>query len=67
MSGGTDTVKGRAKQAIGVLTGDEKLKKDGRHDERAGQIKQKADEAVDAVRDKLEDVAETLSSSEKEK
>jgi uncharacterized protein YjbJ (UPF0337 family) len=67
MSSGTDQVKGRAKQAIGSLTGDEKLKSDGRHDERAGQIKQKADEAIDAVRDKLEDVAETLSSSEREK
>ena len=67
MGGSTDKVKGRAKQTVGALTGNEKLQKDGRRDERAGSIKQKADEAIDVVRDKLDEVAETLSSSEKEK
>lgn len=67
MGGSTDKVKGRAKQAVGAITGDEKLQRDGRRDERAGGIKQKADEAIDVVRDKLDEVAETLSSSEKEK
>jgi uncharacterized protein YjbJ (UPF0337 family) len=65
MSGKTDQVKGRIKQAIGALTGDEKLKRQGRRDERAGAAKQKVDGAIDVVRDKLEDVA--LTSSEKEK
>lgn len=67
MGGNTDKVKGRIKQAIGALTGDKNLKRDGRHDERAGGIKQKADDSIDVVRDKLEDVAETLSPSEEEK
>jgi uncharacterized protein YjbJ (UPF0337 family) len=67
MGGNTDKVKGRVKQAIGALTGDEKLKRDGRADERAGGVKQKADEAIDVVRDKLDHVAETLAPGEKEK
>ena len=67
MGGSTDKVKGRAKQAVGALSGDEKLQRDGRRDERAGGIKQRVDEAIDVVRDKLDEVAETLSSSEKEK
>jgi uncharacterized protein YjbJ (UPF0337 family) len=62
----TDKASGRIKQAIGALTGDEKLKRDGRHDESAGRAKQKADETIDVVRDKLEEVADTLSSSERE-
>ena len=67
MGGNTDKLKGRMKQAIGALTGDEKLEKDGRIDERAGRTKEKAGDAIDVVRDKLEDVVETLSSSDKEK
>lgn len=67
MSGKTDKVAGRIKQAIGSLTGNSKLKRDGRADERAGHIKQKADDSIDAIRDKLEDAAETLNPNEKEK
>lgn len=67
MSGKTDKVAGRIKQAFGALTGDNKLKRDGRADERAGRIKQKADDSIDAIRDKLEDAAETLHPGEKEK
>ena len=67
MGGTSHKVIGRAKQAVGALTGDEKLRRDGRRDERAGGVKEKADEAIDVVRDKLDEVAETLSSSEKEK
>lgn len=63
MSSTKDKVSGRIKQAVGVLTGDEKLKKAGRRDERAGHIKQKVDEAIDVVRDKVEDTTETRSST----
>lgn len=67
MSGKADKVTGRIKQAFGALSGNDKLKRDGRADERAGRIKQKVDDSIDAVRDKLEDAAETLHPSEKEK
>ncbi len=67
MSGNTDTAKGRVKQTVGALTGNEKLKRDGRGDERAGRAKHKADDAIDVVRDKVEDVATTLRPNDKER
>jgi uncharacterized protein YjbJ (UPF0337 family) len=55
-----DQIKGKVKQAIGDLTDDEELKKEGRADERAGDVKKtveavkdEADDLVDAVKEKL--------------
>jgi len=67
MGASTDKVSGRIKQAIGALTDNKDLKKAGRRDERAGRLKEKADETIDAVLDKLEDDGGILSSSDKEK
>ena len=67
MRGTTDKVTGRVKQAIGALTGNEKLKRRGRADEHAGRIKQQADDTIDAVREKLEEAAEALRPSQEEK
>ena len=55
-----DKAEGRVKQAAGALTGNEELKKEGRRDEQAGKVKEKADEAVDAVKDKIEDVSKRI-------
>lgn len=49
MSGKTDQVKGKLKQAAGDLTGNDDLRREGKLDELAG----KAKEVVDKVRDKL--------------
>ncbi|MDO8308727.1 MAG: CsbD family protein [Actinomycetota bacterium] len=53
-----DQAKGRAKQAAGDITGNEDLKKQGKADEKAGDVKkfihdvgEKADELVDKVKD----------------
>ena len=52
MAGGkTDELKGRVKEAAGALTGDEKLKREGRVDQTVGKIKQKADEILDKVKE----------------
>ena len=40
MSGTTDKIKGRVKEAVGVLTDDEKLKNEGKLDQAVGKIKQ---------------------------
>ncbi len=55
-----DQAKGRIKQAVGDLTGNKDLKKQGKADERAGKakghvadVKKKADEVVDKVKDKV--------------
>jgi uncharacterized protein YjbJ (UPF0337 family) len=53
-------IKGRIKQATGAVTGDRKLQRDGRRDERTESAKKKADAAIDAVHDKIAGVAETL-------
>ena len=49
MSGETDQTKGRVKQAVGDLTDDNDLKREGKIDEAAGKVK----EGVDKVKDKL--------------
>jgi uncharacterized protein YjbJ (UPF0337 family) len=52
MAGGkTDQVKGRVKEAAGVLTGDKKLKREGKADQAAGTVKQKVKKVVDKVKD----------------
>ena len=47
-SGTIDKAKGRAKEAAGALTGDEKLKTEGKLDQATGKVK----EVVDRVSDK---------------
>jgi uncharacterized protein YjbJ (UPF0337 family) len=49
-SGKTDEIKGRLKEAAGVLTGDAKLKREGRLDQTVGKTKQAADKAIEKVR-----------------
>jgi uncharacterized protein YjbJ (UPF0337 family) len=54
MSGGkSDEIKGRVKEAAWALTGDDKLKRDGKADQVAGKIKQKAEKVVDQVKKAL--------------
>ena len=50
MSGKSDELKGRVKEAAGALTGDEKLKREGKVDQAAGKVKQAAENAVDKVK-----------------
>lgn len=64
MSGTTDTVMGRIKQAFGSLTGNKKQQRDGRRDERTGQAKQHADDAIDSVSDTVGDAVDSLHPNE---
>ncbi len=50
-SGKSDTIKGRAKEAAGALTDDDKLRREGRLDQAVGKIKEKTSEAIDKARD----------------
>jgi uncharacterized protein YjbJ (UPF0337 family) len=59
MSGQSDQMKGRIKQAAGDLADDDRLRDEGERDEMAGKVKEKAesfkdkfDDAVDKVKDK---------------
>ena len=53
MSGAKDDMKGRAKEAVGDLTDDDKLKREGKTDQAVGKVKEKIDEAADKIKDKL--------------
>ena len=61
MGTNADQAKGRIKQAVGDLTDDRDLKREGKADERAGDAKQavgnlkdKADDLIDRTRQKLD-------------
>jgi uncharacterized protein YjbJ (UPF0337 family) len=52
MSGKTDEFKGRVKKAVGELTGNDKLKREGEIDKVAGKVKQGVDKVKDALQGK---------------
>jgi uncharacterized protein YjbJ (UPF0337 family) len=52
-SGKSDGLKGRVKEAAGALTGDKKLKREGKADQAVGKIKQKVENFIDKVKDAL--------------
>ena len=47
MSGTSDQVKGRIKEAAGALTNDKQLKNEGKLDQATGKVKNAVDKAVD--------------------
>lgn len=49
-----DKVSGRAKEAAGILLDDDELARDGRVDQAAAEAKEKVEEAVDAIRDRIQ-------------
>jgi uncharacterized protein YjbJ (UPF0337 family) len=50
MSGKTDIVKGRIKEAAGALTGSDKLRAEGQADQAVGQTEQAVQKAADTVK-----------------
>ncbi len=50
MSGNTDQVKGRVKEAAGAITGNDKLKNDGKVDQAAGKTKEAVENVVDKTK-----------------
>ena len=50
MSGKTDVVKGRIKEAAGALTGNDKLREEGKTDQAVGKTKQAVHEVADNVK-----------------
>jgi len=59
MAGKTDQMKGKAKEAVGDLTGNKDLKSEGKSDRQAGEVKEKVgkvEEKVDEGIDKVKDV-----------
>ncbi|MGH2577772.1 MAG: CsbD family protein [Acidimicrobiia bacterium] len=58
MGSGMDEMKGRAKEALGDLTDDDKLKREGKADRFGADIKEKAEAAKDKVDEAVDNVKE---------
>lgn len=56
MGANTDQTMGRAKQAVGAVTGDEETKREGQRQEDKGKLKGKLDSVFDKVQHALEDL-----------
>lgn len=48
-----DDIKGRAKEAVGDLTDDEELQREGKVDQATGTVKDKVGDVADKVKDAL--------------
>jgi uncharacterized protein YjbJ (UPF0337 family) len=48
-----DEAKGRAKEAVGDLTDDEELKREGKVDRAVSSVKEKVDQAADKIKDRI--------------
>jgi uncharacterized protein YjbJ (UPF0337 family) len=60
-SGKTDEAKGRIKEAAGVLTGDEKLQREGKADQAAGKVKKTLEKVKDKASNAIDDLKDALS------
>ena len=56
MSERFDKAKGKAKEAVGDLTDDDDLKREGKLDQAGASVKEKVGDTVDKAKDKVGDV-----------
>jgi uncharacterized protein YjbJ (UPF0337 family) len=57
MSGKTDKIKGRIKEAAGVLVGNDKLRVEGKTDQAVGEVKEVVQNVADSVKDAVKKVS----------
>jgi uncharacterized protein YjbJ (UPF0337 family) len=60
MGSTTDKIKGRVKEAVGVLTDNDRLKREGQTDLVVGEVKEAAERAAEKVKDKVARVVEKV-------
>jgi uncharacterized protein YjbJ (UPF0337 family) len=63
MNATTDKIFGRAKQALGAITGDKKMKREGRVQEHKGELKDTVNATIDKTQDTLGDLKKTVDRS----
>ena len=56
----SDQLKGRAKEAVGTVTGDKDLESEGKADRRAGKVKEKLGHAKDKVEEAVDKVKDAI-------
>ncbi len=57
MSGKTDKIKGRIKEAAGILVGNDKLRVEGKTDQAVGEVKEVVQNVADSVKDAVKKVS----------
>ena len=60
MAGNTDQMKGKAKEAVGDLTGNKDLKSEGIADRQAGEVKEKLGKVEERVEEGIDNVKDVL-------
>jgi uncharacterized protein YjbJ (UPF0337 family) len=60
MAGKTDQMKGKAKEAVGDLTGNKDLKSEGIADRQAGEVKEKLGKVEERVEEGIDNVKDVL-------
>jgi uncharacterized protein YjbJ (UPF0337 family) len=61
MSGKSDIVKGRIKEAAGALTGNDALREEGQSDQAVGQAKQVVEKVASNVKKTVDEIAKKVS------
>jgi uncharacterized protein YjbJ (UPF0337 family) len=60
MSGTSDRAKGKIKEAVGTLTDDEQLKKEGKKDQFVGDAKSVVEDLADKADDVIDDMKKSV-------
>ena len=60
MDGKIDTMKGRLKEAVGVLTDNDHLKREGQRDQVVGKVKDKVERVAEKVKNKAKRAVEKV-------
>lgn len=61
MSGKSDIVKGRIKEAAGALTGNDALRDEGKADQAVGKVKRVVEKVAENIKTTIDDVVEKSS------
>jgi uncharacterized protein YjbJ (UPF0337 family) len=56
MTGKSEEIKGRIKEAAGALTGDDKLRREGKLDQATGKIKEAVEKIVEKTKEGLNEL-----------
>ena len=65
MDSNTDDVKGRVKEAVGDLTDNDRLKREGRTDRKVGKAKEFIDEVGEKAKDLVDDIKDKVHRTDK--
>jgi uncharacterized protein YjbJ (UPF0337 family) len=65
MGSKSDKIKGRIKEAVGVLADDDRLRREGQRDQAVGEVTETVEKAAQHVKEKVERTAEKIKAKAK--